>query len=63
MEKDIGEQDKYKKRYSYGKYYRKSCIRALYIWKNDKLQMDIGWNPKRIKGLLAERFKSYGPQN
>ncbi|KAK4340517.1 hypothetical protein RND71_041979 [Anisodus tanguticus] len=61
MEKDIAEWDKYKKRYSYLKYYRRSCIGALHIWHNDQLCKDMGWNPKRKKGLLAEWFEPYGP--
>ncbi|KAG5624704.1 hypothetical protein H5410_009922 [Solanum commersonii] len=59
MEKDIAEWDKYKKRYS-KKYYRKSCIGALHIWHNDQLCKDMGWNPKRKKGLWAEWFEPYG---
>ncbi|MCD7464002.1 hypothetical protein HAX54_051900 [Datura stramonium] len=63
MEKDIAEWDKYKKRYSYGKYYRRSCISALHIWHNDQLCKDMGWNPKRKKGLWAEWFEPYGPMD
>ncbi|KAJ8572117.1 hypothetical protein K7X08_008628 [Anisodus acutangulus] len=62
MEKDIAEWDKYKKRYS-KKYYRRSCIGALHIWHNDKLCKDMGWNPKRKKGLWAEWFEPYGPMD
>lgn len=60
MEKDIEEWDKYMKRYS-GKYYRKSSIGALHIWYNDQLCRDMGWNPKRKKGFVAELFQPYGP--
>uniref|UniRef100_M1B691 Flavin-containing monooxygenase n=1 Tax=Solanum tuberosum TaxID=4113 RepID=M1B691_SOLTU len=63
MEKDIAEWDKYKKRYSYRKYYRRSCIGALHIWYNDQLCKDMGWNPKRKKGLWAEWFEPYGPMD
>ncbi|KAM3291996.1 hypothetical protein P3S67_020285 [Capsicum chacoense] len=56
MEKDIAEWDKYKKRYSYNKYYRGSCIAALHVWHNDQLCKDMGWNPKRKKGFWAEGF-------
>ncbi|KAK4340518.1 hypothetical protein RND71_041980 [Anisodus tanguticus] len=63
MGKDIAEWDKYKKRYSYGKYYRRSCIAALHIWHNDQLCKDMGWNPKRKKGLWAEWFEPYGPMD
>ncbi|MCD7466324.1 hypothetical protein HAX54_002928 [Datura stramonium] len=62
MEKDITEWDKYKKRYS-KKYYRRSCIGALHIWHNDQLCKDMGWNPKRKKGLWAEWFEPYGPMD
>lgn len=60
MEKDVNQWDEYAKRYS-GKYYRRSCIGALHIWYNDQLCKDMGWNPKRKKGLLAELFEPYGP--
>ncbi|PQQ11313.1 putative flavin-containing monooxygenase 1 [Prunus yedoensis var. nudiflora] len=60
MEKDVEKWDEYAKRYS-GKYYRRSCIGALHIWYNDQLCKDMGWNPKRKKGLLAELFEPYGP--
>nr|XP_009785586.1 PREDICTED: probable flavin-containing monooxygenase 1 [Nicotiana sylvestris] len=63
MEKDIAEWDKYKKRYSYSKNYRRSCIATLHIWYNDQLCRDMGWNPKRKKGLLAEWFDPYGPMD
>ncbi|KAK4340516.1 hypothetical protein RND71_041978 [Anisodus tanguticus] len=63
MEKDIAEWDKYKKRYSYRKYYRRSCIAALHVWHNDQLCKDMGWNPKRKKGLWAEWFEPYGPMD
>ncbi|KAF5961157.1 hypothetical protein HYC85_002366 [Camellia sinensis] len=52
-EKDVLEWDKYMKQYS-DKYYRRSCIGALHIWYNDLLCKDIGWNPKRKKGFIAE---------
>ncbi|KAG9131403.1 hypothetical protein Leryth_022186 [Lithospermum erythrorhizon] len=60
MEKDIAEWDKFFKRYS-GEYYKKSCIAALHIWYNDQLCKDMGWNPRRKKGVLAELFEPYGP--
>ncbi|XP_059314478.1 probable flavin-containing monooxygenase 1 isoform X2 [Lycium ferocissimum] len=63
MEKDIAEWDKYKKRYSYRKYYRRSCIAMLHVWHNDQLCKDMGWNPKRKKGLWAEWFEPYGPMD
>ncbi|KAK4740412.1 hypothetical protein R3W88_004109 [Solanum pinnatisectum] len=63
MEEEIAEWDKYKKRYSYNKYYRRSCIGALHIWYNDQLCKDMGWNPKRKNGFWAEWFQPYGPMD
>ncbi|KAM5562722.1 putative flavin-containing monooxygenase 1 [Rosa sericea] len=60
MEKDVKQWDEYAKRYS-GRYYWRSCIGVLHIWYNDQLCKDMGWNPKRKKGLLAELFEPYGP--
>ncbi|KAK9944347.1 hypothetical protein M0R45_009920 [Rubus argutus] len=62
MEKDVEQWDEYAKRYA-GKYYRRSCITTLHIWYNDQLCKDMGWNPKRKKGLLAELFEPYGPMD
>ncbi|XP_060168714.1 probable flavin-containing monooxygenase 1 [Lycium barbarum] len=63
MVKDTAEWDKYKKRYSYRKYCMRPSIAALHIWHNDQLCKDMGWNPKRKKGLLAEWFEPYGPMD
>jgi dimethylaniline monooxygenase (N-oxide forming) len=60
MERSIAEWEKYKKRYN-GEYFRRSCISTVNIWLNDLLCQDIGCNPKRKKGLLAEWFQPYGP--
>ncbi|TVU10283.1 hypothetical protein EJB05_43804 [Eragrostis curvula] len=60
MEKSIAEWTKYKNRYN-GKYFRRSCISTINIWFNDLLCQDIGCNPKRKKGFLAEWFQPYGP--
>ncbi|KAM5562726.1 putative flavin-containing monooxygenase 1 [Rosa sericea] len=62
MEKDVKKWDEYAKRYA-GEYYRRSCISALHVWYNDQLCKDIGWNPKRKKGLIAELFEPYGPMD
>uniref|UniRef100_A0A7N0SZX8 Flavin-containing monooxygenase n=2 Tax=Kalanchoe fedtschenkoi TaxID=63787 RepID=A0A7N0SZX8_KALFE len=60
MEKDIREWDGYIKGYS-GSNYRRSCIAALHIWYSDQLCKDMGLNPKRKNGFLAELFQPYGP--
>ncbi|KAM7470978.1 hypothetical protein LguiA_009161 [Lonicera macranthoides] len=60
MEKDVGKWDEFMKKYS-GEYYRRSCIGAIHIWYNDQLCKDMGWNPKRKKGIIAELFQPYGP--
>ncbi|XP_012467649.1 probable flavin-containing monooxygenase 1 isoform X1 [Gossypium raimondii] len=60
MEKDVRKWDEYLKQYS-GGYYRRKCIGALHVWYNDQLCKDMGWNPRRKKGLFAEFFEPYGP--
>ena len=60
MDEYVAEWDKYMKRYS-DKYYRRSCIGAIQIWYNDQLCKDMGWNPRRKKGFIAELFEPYGP--
>ncbi|GAV60117.1 FMO-like domain-containing protein [Cephalotus follicularis] len=62
MEKEVSKWDAYMKQYC-GPYYRRSCIGALHIWYNDQLCKDMGWNPRRKKGLLAELFQPYGPMD
>lgn len=60
MEEDVVKCGEFMKRYS-GKYYGRSCIGGMHIWYNDQLSKDMGWKPKRKKGLLAELFQPYGP--
>uniref|UniRef100_A0A803NR30 Flavin-containing monooxygenase n=1 Tax=Cannabis sativa TaxID=3483 RepID=A0A803NR30_CANSA len=62
MEEDVGKWNEYMKRYS-GQYYRRSCVAAIQIWYNDQLCKDMGWNPKRKKGIFAELFEPYGPMD
>ncbi|XP_047047142.1 probable flavin-containing monooxygenase 1 [Lolium rigidum] len=60
MEESVAEWAKYKSRYN-GKYLRRSCISTVNIWFNDLLCKDMGCNPRRKKGFLAEWFQPYGP--
>ncbi|XP_028770201.1 probable flavin-containing monooxygenase 1 [Neltuma alba] len=60
MKKDVKKWDDYMKQNS-GQYHRRSCVGALHIWYNDQLCKDMGWNPRRKKGFMAELFEPYGP--
>lgn len=60
MEKNVLEWEKYMKRYT-GNCFRKSCIGSIGIWYNDQLCLDMGYNPRRKKGFLAEWFHPYLP--
>ncbi|KAL6011902.1 hypothetical protein ACLOJK_002368 [Asimina triloba] len=60
MEADVLEWDKFMKRYS-GSSFRRSCTGIVQTWYNDLLCKDMGCNPKRKKGLLADLFSPYGP--
>jgi dimethylaniline monooxygenase (N-oxide forming) len=59
MENDILEWEKYMKRQS-DKHFRRSCLGSVNIWYNDLLCQEMGYNPKRKKGLFAEWFQPYG---
>ncbi|KAI3694281.1 hypothetical protein L1987_77245 [Smallanthus sonchifolius] len=60
MQKDIGSWDEYMKQSS-GEYHYRSFLGAFEIWYNDQLCKDMGVNPMRKKGLLANLFEAYSP--
>ncbi|PKA47822.1 putative flavin-containing monooxygenase 1 [Apostasia shenzhenica] len=60
MEEEVKEWDKYMKRYT-KQYYRRSCLGGLHIWYNDQLCRDMGFDPKRKKGFIADWLLPYGP--
>ncbi|KAG0453282.1 hypothetical protein HPP92_025946 [Vanilla planifolia] len=62
MEKVVREWVKQTRRHSKIKS-RGSCISTLHIWKNDQLLNDMGCNPRRKKGKLANWFLPYSPED
>ncbi|GAV73907.1 FMO-like domain-containing protein [Cephalotus follicularis] len=60
MEKEVTIWGNHFKRYT-GKYFRRSCVGNIHIWHNDILCKDMGCNPRRKKGFLAELFEPYSP--
>ncbi|KAL6655111.1 hypothetical protein ACP70R_005937 [Stipagrostis hirtigluma subsp. patula] len=59
MEESVAEWGRYMRRSSGGSF-RTSCLGAVNIWYNDQLCSDMGCDPRRKKGLLAEWFQPYG---
>lgn len=60
MEKDVEVWEGHMKQYA-GRKFRRTCIGVSSIWANDQLCRDMGCNPRRKKGFLAEWFEPYGP--
>ncbi|TVU10037.1 hypothetical protein EJB05_43542, partial [Eragrostis curvula] len=59
MEQSVAEWGSYMRRSS-GDRFRRSCLGAVNIWYNDQLCRDMGCEPRRKKGLVAEWFQPYG---
>ncbi|KAJ0966736.1 hypothetical protein J5N97_023653 [Dioscorea zingiberensis] len=60
MDDNVKEWDKFMKRYS-GEHFRRSSVSIIHIWYMDQLCRDMGCNPRRKKGFLAEWFQPYAP--
>ncbi|KAJ0737434.1 putative flavin-containing monooxygenase [Helianthus annuus] len=60
MQIDITRWDEYMKQSS-GEDHHRSFLGAMEIWYNDQLCKDMGVNPMRKKGLLANLFEAHGP--
>ncbi|KAI5021368.1 hypothetical protein ZWY2020_055213 [Hordeum vulgare] len=60
MEENVKEWEAYMKGYS-GDYFRRSCVGSVGIWHNDQLCKDIGCEPRRKNGFLADWLIPYEP--
>lgn len=60
MKKDVTIWENGLKQYS-GKYFGGSCYATVHFWYNDQLCKDMGCNPRRKKGTLAEWFVPHLP--
>ncbi|KAL5201528.1 hypothetical protein ABZP36_035882 [Zizania latifolia] len=60
MEEDVGEWDKYMKRYAPGRF-RRSCVGPVNVLCSDRLCQDMGVKQRRKKWLLADWLVPYGP--
>lgn len=60
IEKDVTMWENGLKQYS-GKYFGRSCYATVHFWYNDHLCKDMGCNPRRKKGILAEWFVPHLP--
>ncbi|KAG8057662.1 hypothetical protein GUJ93_ZPchr0002g23956 [Zizania palustris] len=60
MEESVAEWGRYMRRSSGPEHFRRSCLGAVNIWYNDQLCRDMGCDPRRKKGALAEWFQPYG---
>uniref|UniRef100_A0A7N0UX91 Flavin-containing monooxygenase n=1 Tax=Kalanchoe fedtschenkoi TaxID=63787 RepID=A0A7N0UX91_KALFE len=58
MEKCTKEWSEYTKRHG-----GKTCLPAIHIWYSDQLFKDMGLNPRRKNGFLAELFEPYSPSD
>ena len=59
MEKQVSTWENFMKQHCFNS--RRACISNVNIWNNDQLCKDMGCEPRRKKGFLADLFEPYGP--